>query len=176
MIGPTDLLHPSPAPVVNTSPKHIGRQNIRAWHIYVFAQIVAPESDTFVRRMPTPCYANNLNILQVSVYQNYAITIPLNAAAEQQKSVPTLWLGTHLLDGRFYIPLCLLMPCKLRGDNTILWHGSQMLVNSRWNVMTHGDAREGKLVNLGCSQYSSHYLGTRCIQHYYRWCAHLGCH
>jgi len=25
------------------------------------------------------------------------------------------------------------------------------------------------------SQYSSHYLGTWCIQHYYRWCAHLGC-
>ena len=23
-------------------------------------------------------------------------------------------------------------------------------------------------------QYSSHYLGTCCIQHYYRWCAHLG--
>ena len=25
------------------------------------------------------------------------------------------------------------------------------------------------------SQYPSHYLGTWCIQHYYRWCAHLGC-
>jgi len=24
-------------------------------------------------------------------------------------------------------------------------------------------------------QYPSHYLGTWCIQHYYRWCAHLGC-
>jgi len=24
-------------------------------------------------------------------------------------------------------------------------------------------------------QYSSHYLGTWCIQHYYLWCAHLGC-
>jgi hypothetical protein len=24
-------------------------------------------------------------------------------------------------------------------------------------------------------QYSSHYLGTWCIQHYYRWCAQLGC-
>jgi hypothetical protein len=27
----------------------------------------------------------------------------------------------------------------------------------------------------GAGQYSSHYLGTWCIQHYYRWCAHLGC-
>ena len=43
-----------------------------------------------------------------------------------------------------------------------------------WNVMAHGDAREGKwrwkLANALGSQYPSHYLGTRCIQHYYRWC------
>ena len=47
-----------------------------------------------------------------------------------------------------------------------------------WNVMAHGDAQKGKwwgeLANGVCSQYSSHYLGTRFIQHYYRWCAHLG--
>ena len=52
-------------------------------------------------------------------------------------------------------------------------------VDSSWNVMAHGDAREGevkgKLANGVGSQYSSHYLGTWCIQHYYRWCAHLGC-
>jgi len=24
-------------------------------------------------------------------------------------------------------------------------------------------------------KYSSHYLGRWCIQHYNRWCAHLGC-
>ena len=35
---------------------------------------------------------------------------------------------------------------------------------------------KGKLANGVGSQYSSHYLGTWCIQHYYRWCAHLGCH
>jgi len=33
---------------------------------------------------------------------------------------------------------------------------------------------KGKLANGVGSQYSSHYLGTWCIQHYYRWCAHLG--
>ena len=53
------------------------------------------------------------------------------------------------------------------------------LLDSSWNVMAHGDAREGKwrwkLANAVGSQYSSHYLGTWCIQHYYRWCAHLGC-
>jgi len=34
---------------------------------------------------------------------------------------------------------------------------------------------KGKLVNGVGIQYSSHYLGTWRIQHYYRWCAHLGC-
>ena len=38
--------------------------------------------------------------------------------------------------------------------------------------MAHGDARvgevKGTLVNGVGSQYPSHYLGTWCIQHYYR--------
>jgi len=39
-----------------------------------------------------------------------------------------------------------------------------------------GGEVKGKLANgVGSSQYSSHYLGTLCIQHYNRWCAHLGC-
>jgi hypothetical protein len=38
---------------------------------------------------------------------------------------------------------------------------------------TGGDVK-GKLANGVCSQYSAHYLGTWCIQHYYRWCAQLG--
>jgi hypothetical protein len=33
----------------------------------------------------------------------------------------------------------------------------------------------GKLANGVGSQYSSHYLGTWCIQHYYCWCTQLGC-
>jgi hypothetical protein len=53
---------------------------------------------------------------------------------------------------------------------------SMELVESSWNVMAHGDAREEKWRGDGLgSQYSSHYLGTWCIQHYYRWCVHLGC-
>jgi len=48
-----------------------------------------------------------------------------------------------------------------------------------WNVTAHGDARQGglkgEMANAVGSQYPSHYLGTWCIQHYYRWCAHLGC-
>ena len=42
----------------------------------------------------------------------------------------------------------------------------------RWRT---GGKVKGKLANGVGSQYSSHYLGTWCIQHYYRWCAHLGC-
>jgi len=44
-----------------------------------------------------------------------------------------------------------------------------------WHTVTHGRASEGKLANAVGSQYPSHYLGTWCIQHYYSWCAHLGC-
>ena len=43
---------------------------------------------------------------------------------------------------------------------------------TRWR--TGGEVKE-KLANGVGSHYSSHYLGTWCIQHYYRWCAHLGC-
>ena len=42
---------------------------------------------------------------------------------------------------------------------------------TRWRT---GGEVKGKLANGVGSQYSSHYLGTWCIQHYYRWCAHLG--
>jgi len=38
-----------------------------------------------------------------------------------------------------------------------------------------GGELKGELVNGVGSQYSSHYLRTWCIQHYYHWCAHLGC-
>jgi len=43
---------------------------------------------------------------------------------------------------------------------------------TRWR--TGGEVKV-KLANGVGSQYSSHYLGTWCIQHYYRWSAHLGC-
>ena len=38
-----------------------------------------------------------------------------------------------------------------------------------------GGELKGKLANGLGSQYSSNYLGTWCIQHYNRRCAHLGC-
>jgi hypothetical protein len=39
----------------------------------------------------------------------------------------------------------------------------------RWRT---GGEMKGELANGVGNQYSSHYLGTWCIQHYYRWCAH----
>jgi len=46
-------------------------------------------------------------------------------------------------------------------------------VGTRWH--TARKVEVGKLANAVGSQYPSHYLGTWCIQHYYRACAHLGC-
>jgi hypothetical protein len=43
---------------------------------------------------------------------------------------------------------------------------------TRWRM---GGEMKGKLANGVGSQYPSHYLRTWCIQHYHRWCAHLGC-
>jgi hypothetical protein len=43
---------------------------------------------------------------------------------------------------------------------------------TRWRT---GGEVKGELTNAVGSKYPSHYLGTRCIQHYYRWYAHLGC-
>jgi hypothetical protein len=43
---------------------------------------------------------------------------------------------------------------------------------TRWRT---GGEVKGKLADGVGSQYSSHYLGTWCIQHYYRLCPHLGC-
>ena len=45
--------------------------------------------------------------------------------------------------------------------------------SSRLNWRTPADLNG--LANAVGSQYPSHYLRTWCIQHYYRWCAHLGC-
>ena len=52
------------------------------------------------------------------------------------------------------------------------------VVESSWNVMTHGDAREGTWRGKWRMEWVAstlHYLGTWCIHHYYRWCANHGC-
>jgi len=43
---------------------------------------------------------------------------------------------------------------------------------TQWHT---GGEVKGKLANRVGSQYYLHYLGTQCIQPYYRWYAHLGC-
>ena len=58
----------------------------------------------------------------------------------------------------------------------VLWWGGTRVQlkcdGTRWRM---GGEVKGKRANAVGSQYPSHYLGTRCIQHYYRWCAQLGC-
>jgi len=74
---------------------------------------------------------------------------------------------------------------KWRGDWRMEWvastlhttseHGVSSIttaVGTRWRM---GGEVKGRLANAVGSQYPSHYLGTWCIQHYYRWCAHFGC-
>ena len=71
---------------------------------------------------------------------------------------------------------------KLRGLTVLqllilqVWYTDSRLQlkcdGTRWRM---GGEVKGKLANSVGSQYPSHYLGTWCIQHYYRWCAHLGC-
>jgi hypothetical protein len=57
--------------------------------------------------------------------------------------------------------------------------GYHTVVDCIWNVMAHSDAREGKWRGNWemdwVASTPSCYLGTWRIQHYYRWCAHLGC-
>jgi hypothetical protein len=64
-------------------------------------------------------------------------------------------------------------------NNSTKLENGRKVVESSWNVMAHGDAREGKwrgkLANGVDRQYPSHHLGTWYIQYYYRWCAHIGC-
>jgi hypothetical protein len=56
----------------------------------------------------------------------------------------------------------------------LLWYKRRVQLKcdgTRWRT---GGEVKGKLANGVGSQFSSRYLGTWCIQHYYRWCAHLG--
>jgi len=65
---------------------------------------------------------------------------------------------------------------KWHGDSSSLYavYGSRVQLKcdgTRWRT---GGKMKGKLANGVGTQYPSRYLGTWCIQHYYRWCAHLG--
>ena len=67
---------------------------------------------------------------------------------------------------------------NLRPTFTV-WHAErfpwQNPIEMWRHTVSHGRDVKGKLANGVGRQYSSHYLWTLCIQHYYRWCAHLGC-
>ena len=61
------------------------------------------------------------------------------------------------------------------GDRELLHNVGRVQLTcdgTRWRT---GGQLKGKLANWLGSQYTSHYLGTWFIQHYYRWCTHRGC-
>ena len=62
--------------------------------------------------------------------------------------------------------------CKIFFSSLTLCIDQLKRDGTRWRM---GGEVKGKMVNGLGTQYSSHYLGTWCIQHYYRWSAHLGC-
>ena len=76
-------------------------------------------------------------------------------------SLTSHWCSSRHAQRRAVTPVyCVMRRVQLKCDGT------------RWRTV--GEVK-GKLANGVGSQYSSHYLGTWCIQHYYRWCTHLGC-
>ena len=79
------------------------------------------------------------------------------------------------------------MAGKLKGKHRIEWVASTLHTTSEHGVSSiiarsepdgtgwrTGGVVKGIHASWVGSQYPSHYLGTWCIQHYYRWCAHLG--
>jgi hypothetical protein len=63
----------------------------------------------------------------------------------------------------------------LKNENSLLSPDGRLQLKCDGTQWHTGGEVKGKLANGVGSQYPSHYLGTWCIQHYYRWCAHLGC-
>ena len=94
----------------------------------------------------------------ISFCQNlFHVKLPIyKTRHEPWKVVPTV----ELVNRWIRLFLALIGRVHLKCDGT------------RWRT---GEEVKEKLANEVGSQYPSHYLGTWCIQHYYRWCAHLGC-
>ena len=79
---------------------------------------------------------------------------------------------TVFMASRKILTINLLFPCAAFNRIIHCSRGQPKCDGTRWRT---GEEVKGKLANGVGSQYSSHYLGTWCIQHYYRWCEHLGC-
>jgi len=90
----------------------------------------------------------------VSFHENYQLPPPTTVESENKFTVHIFWV-------RSLWPLLRVgTRVQLKCDGT------------RW---CKGGEVKGKLTNGVDSQHPSHYLRTWCIEHYYRWCTHLGC-
>ena len=76
-------------------------------------------------------------------------------------AVPWMEFDSGVYDGWFWAD-------RTCGQRSLYWCEVQLKCDgTRWRTV--GEVK-GKMANALGSQYPSHYLGTRCIQHYYRWC------
>jgi len=81
-------------------------------------------------------------------------------------------VGRYVSQWQLKIPKTVLLRAIASGrckNSVLLWGIQWPLLDSSWNVMAHGDIREGKWrgnwLMEWVSQYPSHYLRTWCIQH-----------
>ena len=118
-----------------------------------------PSSVSLLSHSPSPPLSPSGFMCTIMMSMTYGTTLSLYKYS--------LWI----------LSTCYQYPCWL---SFVTRHTNSFVTCSRVQLKCDGTRRTGgkvnrKLANGVGSQYSSHYLGTWCIQHYYHWCAHLGC-
>jgi len=107
-----------------------------------------------------PLLSASISFLHPTLYTSVPVRLSLIACALIFHSFQSTFLIWTVIMNLSHSVVCRV---QLKCDGT------------RWRT---GGEVERKLANGVGSQYSSHCLGTWCIQHYYhyyRWCAQLGC-
>ena len=113
----------------------------------------------------------------LSLCINDQTTVNLSDSSRRVFLPRTLNINTHIL--MFQDPIkCTSNFCSqnfaLASRKSVVNEGRFQLKCDDTTWLTEGEVK-GKLANGVGSQYSWHYLGTWCTQHYYRWCPQLGC-
>ena len=117
------------------------------------------------------CYANCMTQITISFltptihcHVNTLIVLHFTTKSATFQSSSTFLIrdGRYLTYPLTCLPAGMVTVCRaqLKPDDT------------RWSTV---GVVKGKHASGVGSQYPSHYLRTWCIQHYYSWCAHLGC-
>ena len=88
---------------------------------------------------------------------------PNSVCAPRSQLPPPLSTSYTQPDFVHFVILCHVYRKTSSGDSVGRLH-----LKCEWHTVTQGGEVKEKLANGVGSQYSSHYLGTWCIQHYYR--------